>query len=92
MDVKFIQDSFCGETSIHRKEAKELVHSGVHDWNHIWTKKMKNTLTEVTTMMVKLDTMIKEAIVHEYKHENSRNDWWMMRLKAIEVDYYYIEI
>ena len=43
-------------------------------------------------MMVKLDTMIKEAIVHEYKHENSRNDWWMMRLKAIEVDYYYIEI
>ena len=43
-------------------------------------------------MMVKLDTMIKEAIVHEYKHENSRNDWWMMWLKAIEVNYYYIEI
>ena len=38
--------------------------------------------------------MKKQAIVHEYKHTStsSWNDRWMMRLKAIEAEYYYIEI
>ena len=27
----------------------------------------------------------------EYKHMNRRNDRWMMRLKAIEAEYYFIE-
>ena len=42
--------------------------------------------------MVKLDILIiKQAIVYEYKHTNSQNDQWMVRLKAIEAEYYSIE-
>ena len=41
--------------------------------------------------MVKLDIMIKQTIVHEYKPANSRNDRRMMRLKAIKAEYYSIE-
>ena len=33
----------------------------------------------------------KQAIVHKYNHMNSRNERWMMRLKAIEAEYYSIE-
>ena len=25
------------------KKAKELVYSGVHDWNHVWTKYLKKS-------------------------------------------------
>ena len=76
------------------ENAEELVHSGSHDWNHVWTKnlKEKNITKKENDHDWTLNIMNKQAIVHEYKHENSRNDWWMMRLKAIEVDYYYIEI
>ena len=46
----------------------------------------------MTTTMVKLDILIiKQAIVYEYKHTNSQNDQWMVRLKAIEAEYYSIE-
>jgi hypothetical protein len=78
-----------------RRIAKELVHSGVHDCNHVWTKQIKKTtfLTEVTTTMVKLVDMIyKQATVNTCDHSmNIRNDQWMMLLKAIEAEYYYIE-
>ena len=41
--------------------------------------------------MVKLEMTNKQATVHKYNHMNSRNERWMMRLKAIEAEYYSIE-
>ena len=41
--------------------------------------------------MVRLDMINKQAAVHKYYHMNSRNDQWMMQLKLIEEEYYYIE-
>ena len=32
-----------------------------------------------------------QRLVDEYDHTSSRNDRWMMRLKAIEAEYYSIE-
>ena len=33
-----------------------------------------------------------QRLIDEYKHMNSRNERWMMRLKAIEAEYYSIKI
>ena len=32
-----------------------------------------------------------QRLIDEYRHMNSQNERWMMRLKAIEVEYYSIE-
>ena len=32
-----------------------------------------------------------QQLVNRYEHINSRNELWMMRLKAIEAEYYSIE-
>ena len=32
-----------------------------------------------------------QQLVARYEHMNSRNDGWMMRLKAIQVEYYSIK-
>ena len=32
-----------------------------------------------------------QRLIDRYEHMNSRNDWLMMRLKAIEAEYYSIE-
>ena len=42
--------------------------------------------------MVKLDMMNKQAAVDKQYQIKSHNDQWMMPLKAIEAEYYYIEI
>ena len=42
--------------------------------------------------MVKLDMMNKQATVDKQYQINSHNDRWMMPLKAIQAEYYYIEI
>ena len=41
--------------------------------------------------MVKLDMTNKQATVLQYYRMNSRNERWMMRFKAIQGEYYYIE-
>ena len=41
--------------------------------------------------MVELDMMNKQATVNTCYHMNSQNERWMMRLKAIEAEYYSIE-
>ena len=40
---------------------------------------------------MELDMMDKQATVNTCYHMNSLNDRWMMRLKAIEAEYYFIE-
>ena len=41
--------------------------------------------------MVKLEMTNKQATVYRYRYTKSRNERWMMRLKTIEAEYYYIE-
>ena len=36
-------------------------------------------------------TQSPQRLVDRYEHMNSQNERWMMRLKAIEVEYYSIE-
>ena len=54
--------------------------------------KTKNYLLQRSeTTMVKLDMINKQATVNTCQYMNSRNDWWMMRFKAIEEEYYVME-
>ena len=39
----------------------------------------------------KLDIMKSQATELQYYRMHSQNKWWMMRLKAIEAEYYFIE-
>ena len=48
-------------------------------------KKMKMT-------MVDFQQQSTQHLINEYVHMNSRNEYWMMRLKVIKVEYYSIEI
>ena len=41
--------------------------------------------------MVDFQQQSPQRFVDEYEHMNSLNDKWMMRLKAIQGEYYYIE-
>ena len=41
--------------------------------------------------MVDFQQQSPQRLINEYGHMNSRNDRWMMRLKAIKAEYYYIE-
>ena len=57
-----------------------------HDWNRIRIKTFEpNIWKKVTMMMVEtVNMMNKQATVSTYYHNmNSRNERWMMRLKAI---------
>ena len=52
----------------------------------------KKTLKKVRTTMVDFNNKVLNVYLNDrYEHMNSRNDRLMMRLKAIEAEYYSIE-
>ena len=73
------------------KKAKELVYSGVNDWNHVWTKiYKKKTLRRSENDHGGFQQQSPQRLVDEYKHTSSRNDRWWIWLKLIQEEYYSI--
>ena len=65
---------------------------GTHDWTTFEPKNQKKTSKKSDDeTMVDFQQQSPQRFVDRYEHMNSRNDRLMMRLKAIEAEYYSIE-
>ena len=55
------------------------------------TVSKKNGKKKVTTKMVELHSQSSQRLDDGIKHTSGKNDRWMMRLKHIQVEYYFVE-
>ena len=82
---------FCSKLICHRKKKTFFKVFKLTWYKCITTVSKENVRKKSETDHGELQQHSTQRLIDEYGHMNSRNERWMMRLKAIEAEYYPIE-